>query len=160
MQKLPTLIMFDIDGTLAQPIDFSEQTTDEHVLGARPIHNTIRLVAKFLCMPHMEVMFCTGRPKRMFRPTWAWLNRHLNLTTIGRPVPLICRPDELSPSQIPAYKLSEVLQALRRMSSRPPKAWIYDDSVANLRLFQTLRPFVGELRLYRVEDGIATQWSM
>lgn len=157
MEKLPILVVFDIDGTLARTVPST--MTDDEILACRPITNLVRLARKCIEAPQMEVMICTARPKRVFRPTWAWLNRHLGIGKAPRAVSVVCRPDDVPDTQVATYKLSEIVQAIRRMSSRPSQAWIYDDRVENLRLFQTLRSHVIELRLFLVDEGVATQWS-
>lgn len=157
--KRPILCCFDIDGTLAEKMDpYDESMASLLSLRAHP--NTVRLVASALALDHAEVMFCTGRSKSAYGATWRWLNRHLGIARIGKRVSLVCRPNETPLDAIPQFKLSELVQAIRRQPEKLAELRCYDDSVANLRLMQTLRPMVTQLRLFRVEDGVATAWTM
>lgn len=157
--KRPILCCFDIDGTLAERMEPYDESPAA-LLALRPHPNCVRLVASALALDHAEVMFCTGRSKRAYGATWRWLNRHLGIARMNKRVSLVCRPPETPLDAIPQYKLAELVQAIRRQPQKLAELRCYDDSVANLRLMQTLRPIVTALRLYRVEDGIATAWTM
>lgn len=157
--KRPILCCFDIDGTLCERMERYDEAA-EALLALRPHPNTIRLVAGALALDHAEVMFCTGRSKAAYGPTWRWLNRQLGIAHLNKRVSLVCRPAETPLDSIPQYKLSELVQAIRRQPEKLAELRCYDDTVANLRLMQTLRPLVTELRLYRVEDGVATAWVL
>lgn len=152
---------FDIDGTLAE---FSNQIFDESLdsraamLSLRAYPNVVQLVTQAIAAPNATVMFCTGRPRSLYGPTWRWLNRHLRLAESGKRVSVVCRPDEVTLAAIPQYKLGELVQEVRRV--RPTELRCYEDNVQNLRLFGTLRPMVKTLRLYRCEDGVVGAWSM
>jgi hypothetical protein len=152
---------FDIDGTVSE---FSGQIFDESIdshaaiMALRSYPNVVQLVTQTMAAPSATVMFCTGRPRSLYGPTWRWLNRHLRLSRSGKRVTVICRPDEVAVSAIPQYKLGELVQAVRRV--RPAELRCYDDNVQNLRLFQTLKPMVKTLRLYRCEDGVVSAWSL
>lgn len=152
---------FDVDGTVAE---FNGQIFDASIdsraalLSLRAYPNVVQLVTQAIAAPNSTVMFCTGRPTSLYGPTWRWLNRHLRLASSGKSVTVVCRPDEVSLSAIPQYKLGELVQAVRRV--QPAELRCYDDNVQNLRLMQTLRPMVKTLRLYRCEDGVVSAWSL
>lgn len=156
--KRPILYCFDIDGTLAEPMQQYEETP-ERLLALRAHPNVVRLVASALALDNAEVMFCTGRSKNAYGATWRWLNRHLSLARLNKRVTLTCRPPETPLDAIPQFKLSELVQAIRRQPEKLAELRCYDDSVQNLRIFQTLRPMVTKLNLYRIEDGVATAWG-
>lgn len=159
--KEPVLVVFDIDGTLAkggEPAD--DIYEDERLLGLEPIPNMIAIAKRYAATNNVELMFCTGRPKRSFRATWQWLNKHLQIASSGKRVTLACRPDDVSEDRIAPYKLGEVVNAIRRVGSKPSEALVFDDDVMNLQMFETLRPMVHRLRLYKVEGGVASQWSL
>ena len=160
-EKSKVLVVFDVDGTLAKveedpPVDMYDRN---YLAKLSPCHNMLSLVKRYMRMEKAELMFCTGRPKRAFTPTWQWLNRHLHLAASGKRVTLVCRPDEMDEAATPTFKLHEIVAALRRIGTKPFEALIYDDDLANLRLFESLRPMVQNLRLFKVEDGVASQWS-
>jgi len=155
----PILCCFDIDGTLSAKMDQYDESLN-NLLSLRPHPNSIRIVMAALTLDNAEVMFCTGRSKGAYGATWRWLNRHLGIAHLGKRVTLVCRPPETPLDAIPQYKLSEVVQAIRRQPEKLAELRCYDDSVQNLRLMQTLRPMVDKLRLYRVEDGVATAWAL
>jgi hypothetical protein len=160
----PILVCFDVDGTLAihsdDPTLFDRSTDDGRLMRLRAQPNLVQIAMQYLADPNVEVMFCTGRAKSLYGVTWRWLNRYLNLAVSGKPVTLVCRPDDTALNAIPQFKLSELVQAIRRQPQKLAELRCYDDSVENLRLFQTLAPTVKRLRLYRVDDGVATQWSL
>jgi|GEM_PF-5841106 len=160
--KARMLCCFDVDGTVVDGggTSFSADLTYAQLMRMRPYPNIVRMVAQAIARDGTEVMFCTGRPKSMYGVTWRWLNRHLQLADAGKRTSLVCRPDETTLDAVPQYKLSELVQAIRRQPQKLAELRCYDDSIANLRLFQTLRPMVSKLRLYRCEDGVATLWTM
>jgi hypothetical protein len=162
--KRPALYCFDIDGTLAggdagrRSFDDSETMTQE-LLDMRPYPNVLQLATQAIEAPNVEVMFCTGRVKRAYGVTWRWLNRHLSLSDADKRVTLVCRPDNIGLDGISQYKLGELVQAIRRQPEKLAELRCYDDWIGNLRLFETLRPMVSLLRLYRVEEGVVTLWN-
>ena len=157
------LAVFDIDGTLARIPDddvIPDDIFDEDRVGAMvPVPNMIEVARQYVDKPNVEIVFCTGRPKRIFGVTWRWLNRHLGLARSGKRVTLVCRPPNVPPERIPVFKLAEVVQAIRRMGGKPDVA-IFDDDVLNLRMFETLQSRTADLRLFRVEDGVVSKWSL
>jgi FMN phosphatase YigB (HAD superfamily) len=160
-QKQPVLAVFDVDGTLAKIGDPPDDMYDgDYLMGLESERNMVAIVEHYMNMENVELMFCTGRPKRAYQPTWQWLNKTLGLAASGKRVSLVCRPNEEPESRIAAVKLHEIVQALRRIGSKPSEAFIYDDDLSNLRLFASLRPMVRHLHLFKVEDGIATAWSL
>ena len=162
--KQPVLYCFDIDGTVAEhgteALQMFEDSPDSitALLALRAYPNVVQLVMQAVAAPNATVMFCTGRPRSLYGPTWRWLNRHLRLADNGKAVSVVCRPEEVALAAIPQYKLSELVQAVRRV--RPVELRCYDDNVQNLRLFGTLAPMVKTLRLYRCEDGVASAWRL
>ena len=165
MEKQPVLIVFDVDGTLAKagtaPDQDADQATWETYLSSlQPERNMVAIVQHYLKMTNVELMFCTSRPKSLFRVTWQWLNKTLGLAASGKRASLVCRPDDEPSSHVSAGKVSEVVQAIRRVGSRPAEAFIYDDDLQNLRLYESLRPLVATLRLFKVEAGVASEWSL
>ncbi len=159
--KHSILVVFDVDGSLADCDESPNHNYDEKYLLSRPIHrNMAEVVRHYLKMPNVELVFITGRPKSVYRVTWQWLNKHLQLAASGKRVSLVCRPDSEPHEKIAACKLHEVVQAIRRVGSKPVEAFIYDDQLSNLRLFESLRPMVANLRLFKVEDDVATAWSL
>lgn len=139
------LVALDIDGTLAQP-------------GGAPWVNMVSVVAQQLARPDTELVFCTARPKSASQQSWAWLNQHLRLNSSGKRCLLVCRPDDVPERNIAHFKLSEMVRAVRRY--KPNELTIYDSDVRNLRLFGTLQNVTPNLALYRVEDGVATRWTL
>lgn len=161
MPKEPVLVVFDIDGTLAKIETGAIDIYDPNYLfnlGTYP--NMITIVRQYLRMKNAEILFCTGRPKRTFSATRRWLNKHLDLSSLDKRVGLVCRPDDSPESSIPTFKVSEILQAIRRLGSNPAEALIFDDDVQNLRLFETLKPMVRKLTLFKVTDGVVSDWSL
>jgi len=157
----PVLVVFDIDGTLAQEGPPASDTyADDRLLSLEPVKNMIAIAKKYIATEHVDIMFCTGRPKRSFRSTWQWLNKHLQLATSGKRIHVCCRPDDMPENRIADYKLGEIVQAVRRMGSKPSEALVFDDNVMNLQMFETIRPMVHRLRLYKVENGLASNWSL
>jgi hypothetical protein len=162
--RQPVLHCFDIDGTVAEGNAFEgklfDGSADSHaaMLALRAYPNLVQLIRQTMAAPSATVMFCTGRPRSLYGPTWRWLNRHLRLAESGKAVSVVCRPDEVSLGAIPQYKLSELVQAVRRV--RPTELRCYDDNIQSLRLFGTLAPMVKTLRLFRCENGVATAWSL
>ncbi len=161
MPKEPVLVVFDIDGTLAKNDPGALDINNENYLLRMPSYpNMLDLARKYLKMKNTEMLFCTGRPKITFSTTRRWLNKHLDLSSTDKRVGLVCRPDGTPESSIPTFKVSEILQAIRRMGSNPAEALIFDDDVHNLRLFETLKPMVRELKLFKVTDGVVSDWSL
>jgi hypothetical protein len=159
--KEPVLVVFDVDGTLAKPHNPPSDMYDgTYLLGLESDRNMVAIAKHYMSMANVELLFCTGRPKRSYQPTWQWLNKTLGLASSGKRVSLVCRPDEEPESRIAAVKLHEIVQALRRIGSKPSEAFIYDDDLSNLRLFESLRPMVRHLHLFKVEDGVASAWSL
>ena len=162
--KQPVLYCFDIDGTLAEhgteALQMFEDSPDSiaALLALRAYPNIVQLITQAIAAPNATVMFCTGRPVSLYGPTWRWLNRHLRLADVGKRVSVVCRPEEVALGAIPQFKLSELVQAVRRV--RPVELRCYDDNVQNLRLFGTLRSLVKSLRLYRCEDGVVSAWCL
>lgn len=162
--RQPVLHCFDIDGTVAEADAYGGKLFDGSADAAamlallRAYPNVVQLIKQAIAAPNTDVMFCTGRSRSLYGATWRWLNRHLRLTESGKRVSVVCRPDEVSLAAIPQYKLSELVQAVRRV--RPTELRCYDDDVQNLRLFGTLRPMVKTLRLFRCENGVATAWTL
>ena len=164
-QKQAILVVFDVGGSLAKkciaPASGAKQEAwDAHFMALQEEPNMVAIVKHYLTFDNIELMFCTGRPKSSFRVTWQWLNKTLGLTASGKRVSLACRPDAEPLTNIPACKLSEIVQAIRRIGSRPAEVFIYDNNLSNLRLFESLRPMVANLRLFKVEGGVATAWSL
>jgi len=157
-----TLVVFDIDGTVAKipegPV-VGDIFGEDRVSGMAPIPNMVKVVKQYLAERGVEILFCTGRPKVIFGATWRWLNRHLGLARSGKRVALTCRPPEVPMERIAVYKLGAIMQAIRRLGGKP-EVLIFDDDIANLRMFETLRPSVSSLRLFKVEDGVFSQWSL
>lgn len=160
----PTLHCFDIDGTISEYGPYKEKMFDgtpdspAAILAVRAYPNIVKVATQAIATADAEVMFCTGRPQSLYGPTWRWLNRHLRLADSGRRVSVVCRPEDVALSAIPQYKLSELVQAIRRV--RPVELRCYDDNLENLRLFGTLQPLVKTLRLFRCEEGVATSWRL
>lgn len=157
MTKRPILCCFGVDGTVSQGDGTAE--SHEQLLQTKPHQNVLDVVMQVMRMPNAEIMFCSARPKQLYGVTWRWLNRHLDLARAGRPVSLVCRPPELAIDAVPQYKLGEVVQAIRRQPEKLAELRCYDATVKTLRLMQTLRPMVSTLRLYRVENGLTSQWG-
>ena len=157
----PVLVIFDIDGTLAVHGDISDPDiyNEERLAALEPIPNMIAMAKRYVKMSNVTVMFCSGRPKSTYGVTWDWLNRYLGLSASGKAVTLALRPEDISDDGISTYKMSEVFQAVRRAGSKPSEVVIYDDDIMNLQMFETIRPMVNRLRLYKVEGGIASQWG-
>lgn len=161
VQKKPVLVVFDVDGTLAKSEDPPTNVYDhDFLMGLLPDRNMVAIVKHYMKMDNVELMFCTSRPKSVYQPTWQWLNKTLGLTASGKRVSLVCRPDDEPDSRVAAVKLHEIIQALRRIGSKPSEAFIYDDDLSNLRLFESLRSMVSNLYLFKVEDGVASAWSL
>jgi len=139
------LVALDIDGTLAQP-------------AGEPWPNMVSVVAQQLARPDTELVFCTARPKSEAQRSWAWLNQHLRLNSSGKRCLLVCRPDDVAERNTAHFKLFEMVRAVRRY--KPSELTIYDSDVRNLRLFGTLQKVTPNLALYRVEDGVATRWTL
>lgn len=160
--KEPVLVVFDIDGTLAQrgPRTVEEEWTDDYLLGLASYSNMVGIVRAYLKKRNVTVMFCTGRPVSLHSITRRWLASKIDLSQASQRVTLVCRPDETPVSGIPAFKLGEILQAIRRLGSNPAEAVIYDDDVNNLRLFETLKPMVRKLSIFKVDDGMISEWSL
>lgn len=156
--KRAILCCFGVDGTVSQH-GGDETASDEQLLQAKPYQNVLDVVAQAMQMPNAEVMFCSSRPKQLYGVTWRWLNCHLDLARAGRPVALVCRPPGLPVDAVPQYKLGEIVQAIRRQPEKLAELRCYDATIKSLRLMQTLRPMVSALRLYRVENGVASQWG-
>jgi hypothetical protein len=161
--KEPVFVAFDIDGTFTGSSGVrlvGDRYSDARLEALPAIPNMVAIAKQYLATENVQLMFCTGRPKRSARVTWQWLNRHLQLSESGKVAILACRPDNISDDHIAMFKAIEYSQAIRRLGSKPSEALIFDSSVANLQMFATLRPMVHRLRLYKVEDGIATQWNL
>lgn len=160
--KEPVLVVFDIDGTLGKlgPLTDSEAWSDRYLLSMPSYANMIDLVKSYLKKRNVTLMFCTGRPVRWQSTTRRWLNSKLDLSQAPNRVTLVCRPDEKPTSGIPAFKLAEILQAIRRLGSRPAEAVIYDDDVNNLLLYETLKPMVRKLSIFKVDEGMISEWSL
>lgn len=160
--KEPTLAVFDIDGTLAEigPRTEEEGYPVDYLLGLPSYSNMIGIVRSYLKKRNVSVMFCTGRPASTHGTTRRWLNSKLDLSQAPNRVTLVCRPDDTPASGIPAFKLAEILQAIRRLGSRPAEAVIYDDDVNNLRLFGALKPMVRKLSIFKVDEGMISEWSL
>jgi hypothetical protein len=158
--KEPVLVVFDLDGTLAQDGPEGGDIYDEQRLAAlEPWPNMVAVVRRYIAMPNVAVMFCSGRPKARFRVTWDWLNRQVDLSGAGKSVTLALRPESIPEDRIAAYKLSEIVQAVRRLGSKPSEALVFDDDIQNLQMFEIIRPMVRRLRLYLVANGVASQWG-
>jgi hypothetical protein len=163
MPKGPFVVVFDIDGTLAKVDDGtpeSEIYNLTRLLSLKPWPNTMELLKRYMMMPNANITLCTGRPKSVAPATWRWLDKHLNLTGSGKSVTLSCRPDDVPESRIPAWKLSTVVQAIRRIGSKPSEALIFDDDLRNLQMFETLRDSVRVLKLFKVQDGVVSPWNL
>jgi len=161
MERTPTLVVFDIDGTLAkegpEAVDIYD---DNRLAGLQAWPNMVAAAKRYISMQNVEMMFCSGRPQRSFRATWAWLNRHLGLTSSGKRITVSLRPDDVPEDRTATCKLGEIVQAIRRLGSKPSEALIFDDDVMNLQMFETIRPMVRRLRLYKVEHDVASQWNL
>lgn len=160
--KEPVLVVFDIDGTLGRlgPLTDSEMWSDRYLLAMPSYPNMVDLVKGYLRKRNVSVMFCTGRPTKWHGATWRWLNSKLGLSGSGQKATLVCRPEEVPTEKIPAFKLDAILQAIRRLGSRPSEAVLFDDDVNNLRLYETLRPMVRKLTLFKVDEGMISDWSL
>ena len=156
----PVLVVFDIDGTLAKHGDPNDpdQYSEARLAALEPIPNMIAMARRYIKTPNVVVMFCSGRPKTRQRVTWDWLNHHVGMSG-GRAVTLTLRPESESEDRIAMYKLSEIIQAVRRMGSKPSEVVIFDDDIMNLQMFESVRPMVRRLKLYKVEDGLTSQWG-
>ena len=154
------LVVFDIDGTLAKigPDDGADIYDEARLAALPPWDNVVAIAQRYMKDPKVVMMFCSGRPKGTYRVTWDWLNRLVGLSR-GKSVTLALRPEEVSEDRIAPYKLSEIVQAIRRLGSKPNEAIVFDDDVTNLQMFEVVRPTVRRLRLYRAEDGIVSQWG-
>ena len=160
-QKQPVLVVFDVDGTLAKSSDPPKNPFDDaYLMSLESERNMVAIVQHYLKMDNVSLLFCTSRPKSSYRATWNWLNKTLGLTSSGRRVSLACRPDDEPCERIAACKLHEIVQAVRRIGSKPSEAYIYDDDLVNLRLFESLRPMVRQLNLFHVQDGVASSWRL
>ena len=163
-EKQPILVVFDIDGTLVNIRDVDVGTVsdiyaDDALMRLTPYPNIVGLVKQYIERQNTTVLFCTGRPKRAHSVTRRWLNKHVGLNSSGKRVTLVCRPDDTPEANIPTFKLGEIVQAVRRVGSKPSEARIYDDEFPNLRVFETLRPMVHSLQLFHASDGVVSQWS-
>jgi hypothetical protein len=110
-------------------------------------------------LPNATLMFCTGRDRVFFGATWRWLNKHFGLAQSGKQITLACRPHRIPVEMTPHYKVGEITKAIRRHPEKLAELRCYDDNLSNLRVFQTLRPMVTTLRLFRCADGLATRWG-
>lgn len=159
--KEPILVVFDIDGTIArQDIPAPQVYQGNNVLSLTAWPNMKNLVRQYMLRDHVRLMFCTGRPASQYGVTWRWLNGLFHLGSSGKHVGLVCRPDEIPLEQTARYKLTEVTRAIRRLGSQPAGCVIYEDSIRNLQLLNTLKPMVRSLQMFIVDDGVATPWSM
>lgn len=163
MPKGPFVVVFDIDGTLAQTDDGSREADwyeTDRLMALKPWPNTIELVKRYMKMPNANITFCTGRPKSAASVTRRWLNKHFSLGSAGKRIVLTCRPDEIPESRIPAWKMGAIMQAIRLVGSKPAEALIFDDDLRNLQMFETLRDSVRVLKLFKVQDGVVSPWSL
>lgn len=159
--KQPVLAIFGVGPlTKTNGATPADRYADNHLTSLDPQRNMIAIVQHYMAMSNVELVFCTGRPKRAFRVTWQWLNKHLGLTASGKRVSLVCRDDSEPPEHTPTCKTHEIVQAIRRVGSKPAEAFVYDDDLQNLRLFESLRPMVRHLHLFKIDDGVATPWSL
>lgn len=160
--KESILVVFDIDGTLAErgPRTDEAEWTDDYLFGLASYSNMIGIARAYLKKRNVSVLFCTGRPASIHSITRRWLNSKLDLSQAPNRVTLVCRPDNMPASGIPSFKLAEILQAIRRLGSKPAEAVIYDDDVHNLRLYETLKPMVRKLSIFKVDEGMISEWSL
>lgn len=161
-EKQPILVVFDIDGTILKLREVGsvpDLFADDAIMSLKPYPNVIDLAKRYLKKENVTLLFCTGRPRRCQSATRRWLNKHVGLNTSGKRVTLVCRPDDTPESSIPTFKLSAIVQAVRRVGSKPSEAHIYDDDFANLRVFETLRPMVHSLQLFHANEGVISQWD-
>lgn len=131
------------------------------LLERKPHANMVELVDRAGKLDACQLVFLSDHGTDGYGVCWRWLNRYTTATQGGRAATLVCRPDGTGGPEIAAWRLREVVRAIRRHPGRLDELRCYDHAVENLRLLNTTRSMVQVARLYLVgTDGVATQWSL